>query len=160
MPPIIFLDIDGVLVPDGQSAPTYPMFMPRCVEALKFILAAIPAAKVVFCTTWRLPAYVNQLHAQWLEHGFPLSLALDGTPDLRDDPNVSRLHRRGIEIRTWLEMNPSAVNWVVLDDERMGIERILDNDRCVFTNPTRGLTTEDAERAVGILAGLPARKVD
>ncbi len=38
MPPIIFLDIDGVLVPFGDNVPMYPVFLPRCVEALKSIL--------------------------------------------------------------------------------------------------------------------------
>jgi hypothetical protein len=151
VPPIIFLDIDGVLVPDGLVMPTCPVFMPRCVEALKSILSAVPAAKVVFSTTWRLPVHVNRLHGQWLEHGFPLSLAMDGTPDLREDPAVSRLHRRGLEIRVWLETYPKVSRWVVLDDERMGIEPILGGGRCVFTNPARGLTADDAERAVRLL---------
>jgi hypothetical protein len=94
---------------------------------------------------------VNRLHEQWLEHGFPLSLALDGTPDLSGDPNVSRLYRRGLEIKAWLEANPGAARWVVIDDERMGIEPIHGRARCVFTNPAHGLTADDAERAVGIL---------
>lgn len=41
----------------------------------------------------------------------------------------------------------------------MAIEEILDNDRCVFTNPTCGLTDEDAEKAIGILT-RPKRKAE
>ena len=151
MPPIIFLDIDGVMITYPEGQPTTQVFTPRCVEAFRMILTAFPSAKVVFSTTWRLPNYVNRLHEQLLEHGFPLSLAIDGTPDLRNDPSVRRRHSRGLEIQRWLEANPSATRWVVIDDDRMAIEETLDNDRCVFTNPARGLTDEDAEKAVAIL---------
>jgi hypothetical protein len=150
-PPIIFLDIDGVIVPDGDD-PSSTVFHPRCLEALKSILAAVPEAKVVFSTTWRLPGHVNRLHEQWTEQGFPDNLAIDGTPDLREDPSVSRLYRRGLEIRAWLDAHPEVSRWVVIDDERLAIESILDPHRCVFTNPARGLTADEAERAVGILS--------
>ncbi len=152
-PPIIFLDIDGVIVPDGDD-PSNTVFHPRCVEAFKVILAAVPGAKVVFSTTWRLPRHVNRLHAQWMEQGFPENLAIDGTPDLREEPSVSRLYSRGLEIRVWLEAHPEVSHWVVIDDERLAIESILGNERCVFTNPDRGLTTGDAERAVAILGSV------
>jgi len=151
MAPIIFLDIDGVMIAYPEGGSGNPVFTPRCVAAFRMILAAVPSAKVVFSTTWRLPNYVNRLHEQWLTHGFPLSLAIDGTPDLRQDPSVLRRHQRGLEIQRWLESNPSATRWVVLDDDRMAIEEILDNGRCVFTNPTRGLTDDDGKRGLEIL---------
>ena len=150
-PPIIFLDIDGVIVPDGDD-PSNTIFHPRCVEAFRSILAAAPRAKVVFSTTWRLPRHVNRLHAQWTEQGFPEHLAIDGTPDLRENPTVYRLYRRGLEIRAWLAAHPEVSRWVVIDDERFAIESILDPCRCVFTNPARGLTADEAERAIGILS--------
>ena len=155
---VIFLDVYGVLIayPEGEHTP--PQFTPRCVEAFKSILAAVPDAKVVFSTTWRLPRHVNRLHQQWTEQGFPESLAIDGTPDLREDPSVSRLYRRGLEIRAWLDAHPEVSRWVVIDDERLAIESILDNSRCVFTNPVRGLTPDDAERAIAVLTGKEARR--
>lgn len=158
MSPIIFLDIDGVMIAYPEDGSTNPVFTPRCVEAFRMILTAVPLAKVVFSTTWRLPNYVNRLHEQWLSHGFPLSLAIDGTPDLRQDPSVRRRHQRGLEIQRWMEANPGVTRWVVLDDDRMAIEEILDNGRCVFTDPTRGLTASDAEKAIEILARHPARR--
>ncbi len=152
MTPIIFLDVDGVLIayPEGEHTP--PQFTPRCVQAFKTILEAVPGVRVVLSSTWRLPQHVNQLHAQWLAHGFSEALAWDGTPDLRGDLDVSRLHRRGLEIKAWLEAHPNSQRWVVLDDERMAIEPVLGNERCVFTNPARGLTAEDAERAINLLS--------
>jgi hypothetical protein len=83
------------------------------------------------------------------------SLAIDGTPDIRGDPNVPRLHRRGLEIQTWLDANPGVTRWVVIDDEQSSIEGTLDSDRCVFTDPALGLTDEDAERAIRIISGCP-----
>lgn len=151
MHPIIFLDIDGVLVPYAPDTPSCHQFYPRCVEALKSILVAVPGARVVFSTTWRLPQHVNALHEQWTAHGFPKGLAIDGTPDLREDASLPRMYRRGYEIRSWLDTHPDVTRWVVIDDERSGIEPVLGADQSVFTNPARGLTAADAERAVGIL---------
>jgi len=152
--PIIFLDIDGVLIayPEGEHTP--PQFTPRCVDAFKMILQAVPGVRVVLSSTWRLPRHINRLHEKWLEHGFPVSLAWDGTPDTRDDPSVSRLYQRGLEIKAWLDSHPEITRWVVIDDERMAIDPILGSERCVFTNPARGLTPEGAERAIEIL-GMP-----
>lgn len=151
MRPILFLDIDGVLVPYAPNTPSCHQFHPRCVEELKSILATVPWLRVVFSTTWRLPQHVNALHEQWTHHGFPEGLAIDGTPDLREDTSVPGMHRRGHEIRAWLESNPDVTRWAVIDDERSGIELLLGADRCVFTDPARGLTADDVERAVGML---------
>jgi len=142
-----------IAYPEGE--PTTPVFTPRCVAAFRMILTAVPSAKVVFSTTWRLDRYVDRLHEQWLAHGFPLSLAIDGTPDLRQDPSVLRRHQRGLEIKSWLDGNPLVSRWVALDDDRMAIEEVLDCGRCVFTNPGRGLTEEDAARAMAILMNAP-----
>jgi len=149
--PIIFLDIDGVLIayPEGDHTP--PQFTPRCVDAFRSILQAVPGVRVVLSSTWRLPRHVNRLHEQWLAHGFPLSLAWDGTPDTREDREVSPLYRRGLEIQSWLESHPEITRWVALDDERLAIEPIIGNERCIFTNPARGLTPDGAERAIEIL---------
>ena len=66
MPPIIFLDVDGVLIayPEGEHTP--PQFTSRCVEAFKSILEGVPRVRVVLSSTWRLPQHVNQLHGQLL----------------------------------------------------------------------------------------------
>lgn len=151
MRPVIFLDVDGVLIayPEGEHTP--PQFTPRCVEAFKTILEAVPRARVVLSSTWRWPQHVNRLHEQWVANGFPEILAIDGTPDTRGNPEVSPLYRRGLEIKAWLDAHPDVGWWVVIDDEKMAIESILDCGQCVFTNPARGLTMDDAERTIAIL---------
>jgi hypothetical protein len=154
MHPILFLDIDGVLVPDGEDIHHHPQFHPRCVNALKSILIAVPNLRIVFCTTWRLTRHVNRLHEQWNANGLPGDLPIDGTPDLREDLNTPRLYRRGHEIKAWLDAHPNVTRWVVLDDERLAIEPVLGSEQCVFTNPARGLTPENAERAIEILSSF------
>jgi hypothetical protein len=146
MPPILFLDVDGVLVayPEGEHTP--PQFTPRCVEAFRLIVEALQRLGVVFSSTWRLPKHVNRLHEQWTAAGLPEALAIDGTPSL-----PRGLDQRGQEIAAWLEMRPDVTRWAVLDDDQPAIERVLDPARCVFTDPARGLTAEDAERVVGVL---------
>jgi hypothetical protein len=156
-PPILFLDIDGVLVAYPEDVPTAPQFTPRCFEALKSILLAVPRLEIVFSTTWRLPQHVNRLHAEWTAHGLPVGITRDGTPDTLEDPSVPMIHRRGIEITRWLESNPQIINWAVLDDDRWAIEPLIGCSRCVYTDPRVGLTEGGAEQVIGILTGRSAR---
>jgi len=81
----------------------------------------------------------KDLHEQWTAAGLPEALAIDETPSL-----PRGLDQRGQEIAAWLEMRPDVQRWVVLDDDRPAIERVFDPARRVFTDPARGLTTEDA----------------
>ncbi len=157
MKPVLILDIDGVLVAYPEGEHTAPQFTPRCVEALKSIIASVPRLTIVFSTTWRLPLHVNRLHEQWTFHGLPIDIAWDGTPDLRDDPAVPLRLRRGWEIRAWLTAHPAVTRWCVIDDDRMAIEEVVDTIRCIFPNPQRGLTGDLAEVAVSILEmdGVP-----
>lgn len=67
------------------------------------------------------------------------------------------MNRRGEEIRLWLEEHPAYQDWVVVDDDRMGIENVIPNDRCVFSDPRRGLERMDAEKAIRILLGCQSR---
>lgn len=121
---VIFLGIDGVLVPDNEGVPSCHQFLPRCAEARRSVLAAVPRARIVFATTWRPPLHINRLHEQWTAHGFPEGLAIDGTTDLREETSVPRMYRRGHEIRAWLKAHPEVTRWVVVDDGRLAIEPI------------------------------------
>ncbi|MGB6221024.1 HAD domain-containing protein [Haloferula sp.] len=149
--PILFLDIDGVLIayPEGEHTP--PQFTPHCVDAFRRIIGAVNGLRVVFSSTWRYPEHVNRLHEQWLAHDFPADLAIDATPDIRNEPNYKRIHARGLEIQRWLDTHPEVQNWVALDDEQLSIEPVLGSDRCIYTNPQRGLTFRGADRAISIL---------
>lgn len=151
MQPILFLDIDGVLIAYSKVDYSRPNFTPKCVEAFKAIVNAVPDVCIVLSSTWRLPQHINRLHELWVDHGLSESLIIDATPDSRNDPTISPLHRRGLEIKAWLDTNPNTIQWVVLDDDRYSIEPVLGTDRCVYTNSARGLNSDDAQNAIGIL---------
>jgi hypothetical protein len=150
-PPVLFLDIDGVLIayPDGEYTP--PQFTPRCVDALTAVISAVPRLQIVFSTTWRLDEHVNRLHAEWIAHGLPIDIARDGNPDSRSDPSVPRIHRRGREIQAWLEAHPDVTRWAVIDDDRLSIEPVIPPERCVFTDPARGMDQRHADKIIGLL---------
>lgn len=148
--PAIFLDVDGVLIAHPEGAEHRAGFTPRCVEAFRTILDAIPSSRVVFSSTWRLPPHLNRLHAAWIDAALDPNLCLDGTPDLRETA-VPHLHRRGEEIKAWLRAHPEVQSWVILDDDQEAIKPVLGSRRCVFTDPARGLEFRDAERAIEIL---------
>lgn len=150
--PILFLDIDGVLIayPEGDYA-AY-QFTAACVSVLREILDLCPTLRIVFSTTWRLAPNVHRLHAQWLEHGLDPNLCIDGTPDLRPAEGRPVLpHLRGREIEAWLRAHPRIEHWIALDDDRVGIEPILGSARAVFTDPRTGLTRGDAARVRHLL---------
>lgn len=128
---------------------------PWAGEALRSILDVVPGLRIVFSSTWRPVEHVNRLYEQWLAHGLPPDIAIDGTPDLRDDPIVARLELRGREIERWLLDHPEVTRWAVLDDDRMSIEPVLGLVGCVFTDPQRGLVSTEAARFQSLLN--PAR---
>ncbi len=153
--PILFLDIDGVLIAYPEDESMSPHFTPRCVEALKQVLRAVPELRIVFSSTWRLPEHVARLHEQWTAHGLPPELTLDSTPDTRRDDSVAMRTRRGVEIRAWLEAHPEVKRWVAIDDDREGMGGAIEEERCVFTDLRDGLTGEQATRVVAMLRETP-----
>jgi hypothetical protein len=60
-------------------------------EAFRLILDSVPNLRIVFSSTWRWPIHVNRLHEQWLEHGLPIEITIDGTPETREDPSIARI---------------------------------------------------------------------
>ena len=149
--PILFLDIDGVLIAYPEDEAMSPHFTPRCVAALKKVIKAVPEMKIVFSSTWRLPEHVARLREQWTAHGLPPELTLDGTPDTRRDSAVAMRTRRGVEIRAWLEAHPEVKQWVAIDDDREGIGSLIEEARCVFTDLRDGFTEDQAARVVAML---------
>ena len=149
--PIVFLDIDGVLIAYPHGDERGVQFTPHCLEVFRSILDADPGIRVVFSTTWRLGHHANRLHEQWVASGLNPEVCIDGTPDLSEDFEAHRANLRGKEIEAWLQAHPNRGRWVVIDDDRMGIEPILDSRRCVFTNPQLGLQRSDAARVGQIL---------
>ena len=165
---IVFLDIDGVLLPFGSNAAAVEppaLFDDACLSALSALLAApLPCEpRLVLSSTWRAqPAFVADILDEFRRFG----AANDGSPlgavtAFVDATSTEHFGARQHEIASWLEQRraqgqaPAA--WVCLDDEEL-----LDGEECaerramfeghvVQTRSDVGLTAEQAARAVALL---------
>jgi hypothetical protein len=147
---IVFLDFDGVLVNDrsirvrsgGQSTAD-----PLCVDALNRITDATGAA-IVVTSTWRFEqsrAELCGILARWGVTG----RVIDCTADV--------CRRRGEEIQAWLDAHRGLYDiesFVILDDEA---DMAHLGPTLVQTHFKLGLTLDDAERAIRILARGPGQ---
>jgi hypothetical protein len=158
---IIFLDIDGVLLPFGGNrfkSTCGSLFPDHTTEALSLILQEIDGAKIVLSSTWRVQdrfrkQIIAGLRSYGYAYGGPLS-EVEFT-DLTDpDMHGERQH----EIHDWLQRNPDKVGaWIALDDEELmeGAEnaarRAVFQGHVVKTESHIGLTVKNARYAIGLL---------
>jgi len=157
--PIIFLDIDGVLLPFGEGSPVGSDFPDGCLAALSDILSAT-GARIVLSSTWRCDATaIDVILANFRRfasvHGGPLG----DVRQINDTTSVVNHTRRQGEIAEWLWSNEGlgVVPWIALDDEEL-TEGSCDEDlradfegHVVQTHSSVGLTSKDAEVAVALL---------
>ena len=138
--PVLFLDFDGVLHPEGRDAE------PFCrVEMLWQILRAYPAVDVVFSTSWReLHSFDELLNFATCNGGEDLAERFVGvTPVL--PYRIERVHHRESECREWLWQNQQAERpWLALDD----IGRWFAGPNLYLVGPETGLTAEDVSAVV------------
>ena len=133
---VIFLDVDGVLVP-------WDRFDPSCMQNLVCIQKCTGAA-IVITSTWRLyPHQKTLLEAAMTEYGLEPA---GYTPNLRDS-GMSRAE----EILDWLDRHPQTSRKVILDDDNLGRGGSVLADCHLRTDRLRGLTGEVVERAIAIL---------
>lgn len=158
---IIFLDIDGVLLPFDYRPPAGLLFPDRTMQALSDILVAIPDAKLVLSSTWRvrqeyIRSILEELNRFGFEYGGPLL-----SVNFYDVTNVHRHSTRQEEIYQWLvEHDTSTIAvkaWVALDDEDLvqGDENAAHasvfQGHAVLTDSHVGLTDRDAQTAITLL---------
>ena len=174
MATIVFLDIDGVLLPFGDSVSAVEppaLFPDTCLGALSRLLAApLPGGatpEVVLSSTWRArPAFIKDILSEFRRYGaahHSSPLATLGIADrFFDTTSVNQFGPRQHEIAVWLERRrargeaaPAA--WVCLDDEEL-----LDGKACasrrgqfeghvVQTPSDVGLTPSLADKGVELL---------
>ena len=112
---LVFLDIDGVMVPaKGWKAPElledgFPMFTQKSTNALKSLLS--PETRVILSTSHRYRYSVAQWKQIFEKRGLRIArlgrLAATLTPSKRKD-----------EIQGWFESHPIPKEFVILDDDK------------------------------------------
>lgn len=154
-PPVVVLDIDGVLNTErnckkqrGASRP----FDPEAVCALNKILAET-GAKIVVSSTWRYNRSIVELDQLLVHEGMPGGLVIGATPKFLDEEDTITSWRngekitlfRGVprhkEIRAWLDQHPEVDAWVVIDDD-------TDAEPEILCDSFQGLTMEAADLAI------------
>jgi hypothetical protein len=138
---LIFLDIDGVLVPNaGWKAPTnledgMPMFKSKAVDALNILLKDKPT--VVLTSSHRTRFTVSQWKNIFERRG----IYLDEILMLGPNP---RFQSRRDEILRWLADNPRPAEFIIIDDDTSlhGLPEDLMR-HVIVTKPLVCLTEED-----------------
>lgn len=133
---IIFLDIDGVLIPYGQR--DNRVLDEKCVWRLKEIIAAT-GADVVLSSSWRIGTVrevITKMLGEWMVE------ILDVTP--------TEGRYRGHQIQLWLQQNKYRDQYLILDDE---VGSFPDNllRHAIVVDPYNGLTDADVDRAIEML---------
>ena len=150
MSPIVFLDIDGVLVTHGSIAKRAHGVSgvdPDCVSALNRILRET-GAKIVISSTWRMIHSADRMADLLMLWGVEGEI-VGATPDLTvyERPPIYAPTMRGNEIQQWLNLNQHGA-FVILDDDD---DMVHLSPYLVKTTFERGLTLEDAETAIAVL---------
>ncbi len=147
---ILFLDFDGVLHPEHGGE----LF--SCLPQLWAILRAIPAAEVVFSTSWR-EIYRPDEMLDFVTHGGGENLVhrfVGCTPSIVREQGtnvVDRVYKREDECRLWMAGNDHHCRpWLALDD----YEPIFSPDcpTLYLVDQVTGLTDDDVVAIVERLA--------
>lgn len=159
---VIFLDIDGVLLPFGgdlkccsREKSCSGLFPDRTLEALSRIVAET-GAKVVLSSTWRARRdFIQDIIRAFRAYSETFGGPLGSITDFHSLTSLENHSERQWEIHDWLFDHRGSVRaWVALDDEEL-----LEDDRnaknrkqflghVVKTKSDIGLTMENSEAAI------------
>ena len=113
---LIFLDIDGVMVPEkGWKTPElledgFPMFTQKSTSALRTLLGS-PRTRVILSTSHRHRYSIAQWKRIFSKRGLEITnlgrLAALETPSRRKD-----------EIQQWFSSHPIPKDFIILDDDK------------------------------------------
>lgn len=136
---IIFLDIDGVLIPFIEEA-----YNEKCIERITKILENTDA-KIVLSSNHRLHKHhLNMFNLIARENGWD-DKVIGITSDMSRKIPDCKL-RREQEIKEYVKRNNSIEKWIVIDDMALNINNMIK------THPMLGLSDKDAEKAINILS--------
>jgi len=158
---VVFLDFDGVLLPDpdahaqaqnGMNSSNYlssVVFNPLCVSNLLHLLNKT-GAEIVLSTSWADGHSLSDLSNCLMRNGIDPTLIFD-----YDDPGEKTYmtprdpkYNRGEEVRAWLTEHTEIQQWVALDDNP---SIMLLRERVVRTNPSRGFDRAALQKAMSFL---------
>jgi uncharacterized protein YeeX (DUF496 family) len=174
---VVFLDIDGVLLPVPKFTFGGGELSADCVHRLARLVGALGGktkVTIVLSSTWRTqPGMVERLNAfLQQEAADALPLVLDGTPNSTvlvtavtyypDNPSEQRLVRDRVdEIYRWLHTHvtdhPEAIGgrWFAIDDMKLDVDRRMEN-HFLHTQTDVGMTDDDVETALAMLTAHPS----
>ncbi|OEU09360.1 hypothetical protein FRACYDRAFT_195054 [Fragilariopsis cylindrus CCMP1102] len=155
---VIFLDIDGVLLPFPNENPdSDELFPASTLRSLQCLLKETEGAKLVLSSTWRVRKdYIQDIVT--CMQSFGIDLGEEGTFFDITDPNMHS--ERQWEIHDWLSNQKQNNNkyekivWLALDDEHLIDGEVNENYRDIFqghvirTESHIGLTMNDVRDAV------------
>ena len=162
LPPLVFLDVDGVLVttrclveepslsdPSVLYPPSFTTPLERACLVQLANLVRCSQCRIVLTSTWRnYPDMHRALQFALGEYGL-LGALVGATPRAKD---------RGAEVVAWLTANPHSGQFVILEDSQDHIASFIATPalrkRYVQTLPLHGLTQEKVDEALAVL-GLP-----
>jgi len=178
---VVFLDIDGVLLPagsvetiivDGVALPVRERmsesdFSAAALTNLRSVIERT-GASVVLSSEWRRTEVMRNsigvvLRTRDIPQPRDSTRVLAIRPELqKHDPAIVWCERRAREITAWLKQHPEVKSWVAIDDldfnwadsVRAPGTQLM---KCwsVLTDPKRCLTEQDADAAVRVLLKPP-----
>lgn len=121
---ILFLDIDGVILPFDPDSFDVPRECARrinilCREfGLKVVISSSWRSDAVKAADWRVAHTVHEWTGKyhWLRSVVGLDVEVIGVTPLFGNPNVVEPGVRGQEIMGWMAEHPEVTDWVVVDD--------------------------------------------
>ena len=155
----IFLDIDGVLNnihTDSVTPKGYTGISGKLVQRLAGIVKGT-GAKVVLTSDWKYgwkrnpslceedAAYLNERLSKYRVHIYDRTYDEKIFDEFYTD--------RGVGIYRFMEKNADCENYVILDDHIFADYDEQLRKHLVLTDPEKGLTEEDAQKACDILMG-------
>ncbi|KAG8346851.1 hypothetical protein ERJ75_001525000 [Trypanosoma vivax] len=177
---VIFLDVDGVLLPVPRFTFGGGELSPLCVQLLRRIVDGCGGCEkvtVILSSTWRnFPDQVRRLNKFLLETvGSNVPPVAGGTPNgtpkvtavtyFADDPSEQRLIRDRVDevlrwIHTHMNEHPEAIGgrWFAIDDMQLDVDERM-RGHFLKTETEVGLTEADVERALCMIGSLPSPEV-
>lgn len=147
---VIFLDIDGPMIPATMhlidNMCSWQRRFPETTVAVLERLCERTGAKIVFNTTHnRSMEGVPDIEVALMDHNF------SGEHIHPTDPKTAypRAPRR-CAVEDWLAAHPEVTHWVALDDARF-----TDDERLIWVDPDAGLHIGHLNLAIEKLGGEP-----